>query len=94
MRRVAVDGSPGLQSSYAALARAHVESCIRCGEVRPHAQVAPSRAPCPRALAAAALGVAVLDDGRARGPLGPAAREELDGRDLARRRAVVSRRPR
>ena len=60
-------------------------------EVRPHAQVAPVQLRALERLdgGGGGLGVAVLDDGRARGPLGPAAREELDGRDLARRRAVV-----
>ena len=68
-----------------------IEESHSVGEVGPHAQVAPVEL---RALervhgGGGGLGVAVLDDGRARGPLGPAAREELDGRDLARRRAVV-----
>ncbi|CAH0363905.1 unnamed protein product [Pelagomonas calceolata] len=59
-------------------------------EVRPHAQVAPVQLRALERLdgGGGGLGVAVLDDGRARGPLVLAAREELDGRDLAHGGAV------
>ena len=60
-----------------------IEEAHSVREVRPHAQVAPVEL---RALervhgGGGGLGVAVLDDGRARGPLGPAAREEATSPD-------------
>ena len=75
---------PGQQSNLNDDYFRSIEESHSVGEVGPHAQVAPVEL---RALervhgGGGGLGVAVLDDGRARGPLGPAAREELDGGDL------------
>ena len=73
-----------------------IEEAHSVREVGPHAQVAPVEL---RALervhgGGGGLGVAVLDDGRARGTLGPAAREELDGRDFAARMELLCESPR
>ena len=80
MRSIAVDGVPrGSQGTplFGAKAGPRRHSDWRSG---PHAQVAPVEL---RALervhgGGGGLGVAVLDDGRARGPLGPAAREDAE----------------